>query len=177
MSSTSSSQSKESPRSHVVEFEGDTATALAAAQQVAKDWGIEWPPAEKLPTTERTGQEREDQGFQLAVPAIAGLRRGEVTGRLHIEPAQAGQLPAKVRLRFQVEEEHYEVQRIQVAMLLSALLGCLIVLLWPFVPTLTPLVPVSVLIGLAAWFLVVARLANSGTTEFLEAVSERDDSS
>jgi hypothetical protein len=52
--------------------------------------------------------------------------------------------------------------------------GGLIVALWPFFPGLMPLLPVAVVLALAAWLLVVARLRSSNPGDFLKVVAEID---
>jgi hypothetical protein len=147
---------------HQIEVEGDVVATLATAREVADDWGATWP------------QEISDTGGAfLRLPAVAGLRRGTISGHLHAEPAHAGQLPVRTRLRFVATEENYVLQRVPLSLLLGAALGCLIVLLWPFIPALAPLIPLAILLGFAAWFLVITKLSNAGPADFLEEIAHR----
>ena len=178
---------------HHIELPTDATTAMAVAKEVASAWGAEWmarheprsdsdPSAASL-TSDETEEgeegkveiefEPDDGGGRLAIPALAGLRSGEITGRLSVEPARSGGMPSGVRLRFTVEEENYRLQPVPVMILCSAAFGCLIVLIWPFFPALASLVPFSIVLGVAAWFLVIAKLSNSGPTEFLEEIAQR----
>ncbi len=175
------SSSLHPPGDHHIEVGSDAATALTVAKAVAADWGAEWETAPsdtaQKETPSNDGSEGQvdlgDSGARLTIPALAGLRRGEITGRLSVEPARSGGMPSGVRLRFVVEEESYGIQTVPVMILLSAAFGCLIVLLWPFVPALASLVPFSIVLGIAAWFLVIAKLSNSGPREFLEEIAQR----
>ncbi len=171
---------------HHIELPTDAATAMAVVKEVASAWGAQWlprrnpqsdtePSAASLTSDETEEGEVEiepsDDGGRLAIPALAGLRTGEITGQLSVEPARASGMPSGVRLRFTVEEENYHLQPVPVMILCCAAFGCLIVLFWPFFPALASLVPFSIVLGVAAWFLVLAKLSNSGPTEFLDEIA------
>jgi hypothetical protein len=164
--------------SHQVEIAANAAQALAAARAVATEWAASWETDEPDGRTDggTAGAAPTAAEHRLTLPMVAGLRRGEVQGRLRVEPAQAGGVPNGVRLRFLPGAETLRIQPIPTAFLAFAGFGCLVVLAWPFVPALTPLVPFSVLLALGAWFLVIAKLSNSGPAEFLDAVRERAES-
>ena len=71
-----------------------------------------------------------------------------------------------------VEEGWQQVNRPAMVVLLFGGVGGLIVALWPFFPGLIPLLPVSVVLALVAWLLVVARLRTSDPGDFLRLVAE-----
>ncbi len=163
-----SSAAGEHHAEHQLEVNSDTATVVAAAREVASDWGAWWEGE-----GQDEGGDLGDNSGRLTIPILAGLRYGQASGQLSVEPARAGGMPAGVRVRFTVEEESYTLQKISVAILLCAAFGCLIVLFWPFFPALASLIPLSLVLGLAAWFLVIAKLSNSGPPEFLQEIAER----
>jgi hypothetical protein len=71
-----------------------------------------------------------------------------------------------------VEQSRQWVNRSAMVVLLFGGVGGLIVALWPFFPGLMPLLPVAVVLAIAAWLLVVARLRNSNPEDFLKLVAE-----
>jgi hypothetical protein len=59
--------------------------------------------------------------------------------------------------------------------LVLAVLGAALTVVWPFYPQLLPVAPFGALMALGGWFLVISRLRSSGPEEFLktvEAISE-----
>jgi hypothetical protein len=58
--------------------------------------------------------------------------------------------------------------------LLVAVAGGLLTVLWPFFPQLMNVAPFGALLALGGWFLVVSRLRTSGPDEFLVAVAATD---
>lgn len=56
--------------------------------------------------------------------------------------------------------------------LLFGALGGLALVVAPFLPGLLPLAPVGVVLSLAAWFMVVARIKTRAEREFFELVGE-----
>ena len=53
----------------------------------------------------------------------------------------------------------------------NAALGALATIFVWWVPALLPVVPLGILLSLAAWFFIIARLRNSGPEEFFEALA------
>ncbi len=137
---------------HHRELAGDSAAALAAVGRVADEWGGEF--------------ERQSGGGRLLLPVVAGLRRGWVRGQVTATPAGEG-----TKLALAVEEADYHLHLAAVAVLLLALAGSLVTVLWPFFPRLLAAAPLGAALALAAWLLVVARLKNSGPEEFLAQVA------
>ena len=120
--------------------------------RVAEDWGAEW---------QRAG----DDGGELVLPVVAGLRRGVVSGTVTAIGNETS------RLTFEETASELRVQRPAVAILLVALGAAVLGMLWPFYPSLIALAPWAAAIVLSAWLLVVARLRSAGAEEFLRAVA------
>jgi hypothetical protein len=140
---------------HAVDLEIPPEKALAAVARTAEDWGAEFQSG--------------SSGGQLRLPVIAGIRRGLVTGPLEIQAAAGGS-----RIVFKPETSIYYVQTAAVVILLVALAGSLLTVLWPFYPELLPVAPFGALLALGGWFLVISRLRTSGPDEFLVAVAVRE---
>ena len=141
------------PAEHRVELEGDPSRSLDLLSREATSWGARW---------RRDGQ----RGGRLALPVLAGLRRGWVEGEVTVEPAGGGS-----RLTFRIDKSDYRLQAMSVAVLLVAALGALVVVFGPFVPALRPAVPLGILLSVGAWLFIVAGLRNSGPEEFLEGLA------
>ena len=123
--------------------------------EAAEAWGAELEP---------TGSRR-----RIQLPILAGLRRGVVRGSIEVmaavEPAGTG---SRVVLR---EDERLDyVHTPSLMVLLLAVLGAALVVLWPFYPQLLPVAPFGALMALGGWFLVISRLRSSGPEEFLKTV-------
>jgi hypothetical protein len=136
---------------HVIDLDLPPAGALSALRQAAEDWGAEL-------------QEEGDGGL-LHLPILAGMRRGLMSGPVEIRPTEGGS-----RLTFRPETSIYYVQTQAVAVLLLAVVGGLLTVLWPFFPKLLEVAPFGAVVALGGWFLVISRLRTSGPDEFLEAV-------
>ncbi len=121
--------------------------AHSALRRAADDWGAEI-----------------DKG-RLHLPVVHGLKRGVVSGPVTVESAEEGS-----RIVFHPEESHLYVQMASVFVLLVAIAGGLMTMLWPFFPNLLPVAPFGALLALGGWFLVLSRLRNSGPDEFLVMV-------
>jgi hypothetical protein len=137
---------------HAVDLGVSPERALAAVCRTAEDWGAEFTPS--------------GSGGQLHLPVLAGLRRGLVTGAVEVRSAIGGS-----RVVFQPEQSIYYVQTPAVLVLLIAVSGALLTLLWPFYPRLIAVAPFGAVLALGGWFLVVSRLRTSGPEEFLAAVA------
>lgn len=144
---------------HAVELEISPEAALAAVGRAAEDWGAEFQPGTSGTT-----------GGQLRLPVVAGLRRGLVTGAVDIRPAAGGS-----RVVFRPETSIYYVQTASVVVLLLAVCGGLLTVLWPFFPELIAVAPFGALLALGGWFLVISRLRSSGPEEFLAAVAAQEE--
>jgi hypothetical protein len=133
---------------HAIDLGISPEKALAAVGRAAEDWGAEF------------------QGGQLRLPVVAGIRRGLVTGTVEVGPAEGGS-----RVVFRPETSAYYVQAQAVVILLLAVAGGLLTLVWPFFPKLMAVAPFGAVLALGGWFLVVSRLRTSGPDEFLVAVA------
>ncbi len=100
------------------------------------------------------------------MPATPGRRRRPIQGRITVERRDGGS-----RALLIVSDSQWVVNRTGVGILLSGALGGLVLILLPFFPDLLQLMPIAVMLSLAAWFLVVSRLRSSGPEEFLEALA------
>jgi hypothetical protein len=138
---------------HEIELETAPADALAALARAAEEWGARWEPGAG--------------GGRLTLPVVFGLRRGVAIGR--VEAARLGD--ARARLTWSLEESHLEVHRASVVVLSLAGAPALAALAWPFYPPLLALAPLAAVLGLLAWWLVVARLRSSGPEEFFATLS------
>ncbi len=143
----------EAAKEHSVEIPHAPREVLAAAAHAADLWGASW--------------ERAIDGGRLELPVTAGVRRGVLTGRIKVEAAGAGS-----RVTFSVDESRYHLNLPAVVVLAFGALGGIGTTLWPFYPKLLAVAPFAVVLALAAWLLVVARLRSSGPEEFLALVSE-----
>ena len=143
---------------HSAEVPLTISEAPAAIAAAADAWGAEWQ-----------GDAADRQTGRLALPVVFGLRRGVLVGRVAIEPAGD-----RARLTWVLEESHLEIQRSSVALLVLALVLLLPALAWPFHPPLLTLLPLAAITGLAAWWLVISRLRNSGPEEFFGTVGSKE---
>ncbi|HEV8582369.1 MAG TPA: hypothetical protein VGX68_25155 [Thermoanaerobaculia bacterium] len=143
---------------HTVDLDVPPEQALAAVGRAAEEWGAEFQPGVS--------------GGELHLPVVAGIRRGLVTGNVEVQPAGEG---SRVVLR--PEKSIYYVQTSSVAVLLLAVGGALLTMLWPFYPKLLPIAPFGAILALGGWFLVISRLRTSGPDEFLAAVAAQGEPS
>ncbi len=126
--------------------------ALKAVGEAADIWGAAWQP--------------DGWGGRLELPVAAGLRRGVLCGRVSVDPGADG-----CKILFRVETSNHSVNTPAMVVLLLGGIGALSATLWPFFPVLLPLAPVSVVLALAAWLLVVSRVRTSGPEDFFELVA------
>ncbi len=141
-------------RVHRLELPKPAAAALGLLAENAEAWGGRW-------------QAEGREGGRLGLPVVAGLRRGWVAGPVKVEAAGRGS-----RLSFRVEQSDYRLQKASVFTLVLAGCGALVTLIAPFFPALLALVPIGILLCIAAWLFIVARLSNSGPEEFFEDLAE-----
>lgn len=124
------------------------AASFKALRHKAEIWGGGW--------------QGEGLGGRLVIPVLAGLRRGYVGYAVSAEETSQG-----TRLEFVEEESDLQVHKPTLIVLLIAAAAALTCLVVPFVPRLLPLLPPSVVLCLATWLFIVARLRNSGLDEFM----------
>ncbi len=153
MSTLENSSAVESPQEqHVAEFSLTPAETLRRVAVAAEAWGGLWQPGGEL-------------AGRLGLPARAGLRRGWVAGPLEVQPHNGGS-----RLVLTIENSELRVNRMAFLFLIFAALGALSVVFSPLVPALRPLLPMGIVVAIAAWFVVVSRLGNSGPEEFFASL-------
>lgn len=115
-------------------------------------------------------------GGTLRLPVVRGLRRGIVSGELAV--ASEGD---STILSFSPRESHFQLNWAALVILLFGAAGALVSTLWPFFPALLRLAPAGVILAIAAWLLVAARLRSSDVSDFLKLVedlaAQADDSS
>jgi hypothetical protein len=132
---------------HAVDLPVRPDAALAALRRATEDWGAEL------------------EKDRLHLPVVQGLKRGVVSGPVRVEAAGEG-----ARVVFRPEESHLYVQSASVFILLVAIVGAVVTVLWPFFPQLLPLSPFGAILALGGWFLVLSKLRTSGPDEFLVMV-------
>ncbi|HEX5761316.1 MAG TPA: hypothetical protein VF121_19185 [Thermoanaerobaculia bacterium] len=135
-------------REHAIELPLDRAAALAALARTAEEWGAELEPA--------------GDGGHLTLPVTAGLRRGWARARVTVAPEAGGS-----RVVLAVEESEYRLHTPAVVVLLLALAGSAVAVLWPLFPRLLAAAPLGLALALGGWFLIVSRLTTAGPEEFL----------
>jgi hypothetical protein len=132
---------------------GGSASALAAVDAAAEDWGADWQAGVS--------------GGRIELPVSAGLRHGRLHGRIDVSAGPGGE----TEVVFRPERSDYWVWTPAVVVLVLAVAGAATTVLWPFYPRLLPVAPFGAILALGAWFLVVTRLQNRGAEEFLELVA------
>jgi hypothetical protein len=142
---------------HRVELEATPEEALELLATAADLWGASWQSG--------------TSGGTLHLPVVRGLWRGVEHCRVDVSSRKSG---SEVELT--VEEHRHSVNRSAVVVLLFGGIGGLIVAVWPFFPGLMPLLPVAVVLAIAAWLLVVSRLRSSSPEDFLKLVTEIENS-
>jgi hypothetical protein len=144
---------------------GDTGLVLKAVERAAEDWGAGWQAG--------------IAGGRLELPVSAGLRHGRMSARLDLEGALAregvregaGEDGPRTRVVLRPERAEYHLWTPAVVILVVAVAGALLTVVWPFFPKLLPLAPFGAILGLSAWLLIVTRLQNRGPEEFLALVA------
>lgn len=136
---------------HRIELSSSPAQSLENLARQADAWGAEW---------RRQGP----AGGDLELPVLAGLRYGFVRGTVTAEERARG----GSQLTFHIEESHYRLQMPSVLFLLLGGFGGLLCLVGPFIAALRPMIPVGILLGVATYLFIIARLRNSGPEEFLQ---------
>lgn len=99
---------------------------------------------------------------RLELPVSAGLRHGLVVAEVEALAQRDG---SKVRLK-QVASQ-YRLDRGSTFALAVAAMAALAALVLPFFPRFWPLLPPALVLTLAAWLFIVARLRTSSVEDFL----------
>lgn len=111
---------------------------------------------------ERWGGTFDAKRGRLELPVMAGLRYGRIAAEVEALARHDG---AKVRLR--VVESQYELDRGSTFALAIAAVAAVASLALPFFPHYWPLLPPALMIAVAGWLFIVARLKTSGPEDFL----------
>lgn len=143
----------ESLRTHDVTLDRPPEAALEAVAEGADRWNGDW--------------RRDGSGGRLRLPVLAGLRRGWLEATVSVRREGEGS-----RLTLHVERSDLRLQGPAVLVLAIAAGGTAAVVLWPFFPELLPLAGIGLVLAVAAWFMILSRLQNSGPEEFLRFVEE-----
>jgi hypothetical protein len=146
------------------DFDGTPEAARRALRRAAEDWGASLDPATAGAGDIDDVDDIDD--IELTLPVVAGLRRGILVGRVRTPAAAAG-----CRLVLRVERADLRVQKPAVVVLAIAAAGGVAAFLWPFFPQILPVVPLALVLAVAGWLLVVARLRSSGPEDFLASVT------
>lgn len=134
-------------------FPGAEATTIRRAlDETAEKWGSEIAS-------------RQEARLEFTLPLAAGLRLGAARLRVMV-PAAGG------KLEWEVVSTEYRTHRAAVMVLLLGALGGLALGAWPFFPGLLPLAPVGLVLLIAAWLLVSARVKYRGVEQFWTEVGE-----
>jgi len=132
-------------------IERTTERVRATLPRVVDDWGG---------TLEAT-----PEGARIALPVVAGLRRGHVGGSLSVEPTGSGSAVV-----FVIESAELRVNVAACAILLLSAAGAATGMAWPWFPRLLPAVPLGLVLAIGGWLLIASRLRSSGPEEFLAAL-------
>ncbi len=117
-------------------------------------------------TAELWGGELDSANGEVTLPVAAGMYQGWVRCRSKVT---AGEGETHVELT--VVAKAYRLRGRAAVVLAIALAGALVAIAWPFYPALLPLAPLGVGLVIAAWFLVIARLATSSPADYLAEIT------
>ena len=130
----------------------DQAQIGAAVSQIAGEWGGEV-------LSQSSGR------LELALPVAAGLRLGQV--RLSVSVPSLGG-----RVDWEIASQEWRLHRQATVVLALGAAGSLAAAAWPFFPALLPIASIGVVLALAAWLLVSARVQYRGVEQFWSEVRE-----
>ena len=141
----------ESPQVFRLRSQRDREAALQVLSTTVEDWQGEWTAS--------------GEGGELRVPVEAGLRRGFLHARATATSADRGS-----ELAIEVIETRWWIHRTAAALLLGAAVPAIAGILWPFFPAVAPLVPLGLVLAVASWLAILARLRHRGAAEFVADV-------
>lgn len=121
-----------------------------------------WVFAQLGRQAEAWGGSFDEKKGRLELPVLAGLRHGLVIAEVEALAQRGG---SKVRLK--ILESHYQLDRGGTFALSLAAPAAIAALVLPFFPRFWPLLPPALVLTLAAWLFVVARLRTSSLEDFL----------
>lgn len=143
----------EHPESGLLELPGDNAAEIRGVlRRVAEEWGTEVPPGS-------------GGRMEFVLPLAAGIRIGTADLRVRV-PSAGG------RVEWEVLSSEFRTHRSAVVVLSLGAIGGLALVAWPFFPRLQPLAPLGVVLAIAAWLLVSARVKYRGLSQFWDEVAE-----
>lgn len=121
-----------------------------------------WVFAQLARQAEAWGGSFDEKKGRLELPVLAGLRHGLVIAEVEALAQRGG---SKVRLK--ILESHYQLDRGGTFALAIAAPAAVAALALPFFPRFWPLLPPALVLTLAAWLFIVARLRTSSVEDFL----------
>lgn len=113
------------------------------------------------------GLERNGTSAELELPLMAGLRHGWAVGEVRVEPKDQGS-----QVQIVTQPVPYRLHRSAFFVLLMGGIGASSLLVLPFFHDLLPMMPLSLLLMLLAWFLVASRVRHRNLDDFLKLVEE-----
>lgn len=121
-----------------------------------------WVFEKMVELAERWGGSFDPKKGRLELPVTAGLRHGRVVAEVEALARHDG-----AKLRLKVIESRYRVDRGSTFALAIAAVAAIASLVLPFFPHFWPLLPPALMIAVAGWLFIVARLRTSGVEDFL----------
>lgn len=116
---------------------------------------------------ENWGGSFEAKKGRLELPLQAGLRSGVVLAEVEALVSREGS-----KLRIKILEEHYLLDRVATGSLGIAAVAAIATLVLPFFPRAWVLLPPALVIAIASWLFIVARLKSRGLEDFLEELAK-----
>jgi hypothetical protein len=143
-------------------------TAGSAPEELSAEIGRAplWVFEKMVELADRWGGSFDARKGRLELPVTAGLRYGRVVAEVEALARRDG-----AKLRVKVVESHYQVDRGSTFALAVAAVAAIASLVLPFFPHFWPLLPPALIIAVAGWLFIVARLRTSGVEDFLAELS------
>lgn len=140
-------------RDHRIELPVERRRVEGLLREAAEIWGADYDGG---------------SGGRLELPIEAGLRTGRLACRTWTEAAASG-----CHLLVRVEESRYRLRLWAVGLLVAGAAGGISAMLWPLWPPELGTVPaLGMLMAVATWLTVVARLKTNGADDFLTLVAD-----
>ena len=126
-----------------------------------------WVFEKMVELADRWGGSFDPRKGRLELPVTAGLRHGRVAAEVEALARHDG-----AKLRLKVVESEYQVDRGSTFALAVAAVAAIASLALPFFPHYWPLLPPALMIAVAGWLFIVARLRTSGVEDFLAELGD-----
>ena len=126
-----------------------------------------WVFARLEELAENWGGSFEAKKGRLELPVQAGLRSGVVIAEVEALVSREGS-----KLRIKILEEHYLLDRVATGSLGIAAVAAIATLVLPFFPRAWVLLPPALVIAIASWLFIVARLKSRGLEDFLDELAK-----